>query len=305
MVTMLRLLFAYSHPALAPDEQVALTLHKVCGLTPDEIAKAFLMPAPALAECLARARAKLGGALFAFAMPDGNELMKRIDPVLATIYVVFNEGYSPSFGGALVRADLCAEAIHLGRLVIDALPHAPNAASLLALMLFHDARRSTRVDANGDFVSLEKQDRARWNHRQIAEAAPLLQRALRARPVGRYAIEAAIAGLHAQASSAEATDWRQIADLYGVLAELHPSPVVALNRAVAVAMADGPERGLELLATIDLPGYHLLPAARADLLRRLGRSLDAAKEYRAALAIVTNDVERRLLERKLAEIESN
>jgi len=223
--------------------------------------------------------------------------------VLEVVYLVFNEGYSASFGAALVRSELCAEAIWLGRALLELLPEQSEPSGLLALMLFHDARRATRTSDDGELVLLEHQDRSRWDRGRIAEAGQLVERALRARPPGRYAIQAAIAGLHAQAPSAAETDWAQIAALYGLLAVLDPSPVVELNRAVAIAMADGLERGLALLETIQLPGYHLLPAARADLLRRMGRRAEAAESYRAALALVTNDTERRFLERRLREVD--
>ncbi len=301
----LRLIFTCCHPALAPDVQVALTLKTICGLTTDEIAKAFLTPPATLAQRLVRAKAKIKDARIPYEVPDASNLIERLEPVLATIYLVFNEGYSASFGGEIVRTDLCAEAIHLGRLLVELLPRELEGNGLLALMLFHDARRPTRTDANGDLVLLENQDRSRWNRVQIEEAARLVAEALRRRPVGRYAVEAAIAGLHAQALTAAATDWRQIAALYGVLLGIHATPVAALNRAIAIAMADGLERGLELLDTINIPGYHLLPAARADLLRRLGRFSEAARAYREALTLVTNDAERRFLERRLAQVEAN
>jgi RNA polymerase sigma-70 factor (ECF subfamily) len=299
----LRLVFTCCHPALSAEGRVALTLRTICGLATEEIAKAFLVPAPTLAQRLVRAKAKIRDARIPYEVPGDDELAGRLQAVLATIYLVFNEGYSASFGGDLLRADLCAEAIHLGCLLVDLLPAELEARGLLALMLFHDARRATRTDPEGDVIPLEQQDRARWDRAQIARAALLVEQALARRPVGRYAVEAAIAGLHAQAETAAATDWRQIAALYGVLATIHPTPVVALNRAVAVAMADGIERGLALLDEVYIPGYHLLPAARADLLRRLGRWSEAAGRYREALALVTNDAERRFLRRRLAEAE--
>ncbi len=301
----LRLIFTCCHPALAPDAQVALTLKTIGGLTTDEIAKAFLTPPATLAQRLVRAKAKIKHARIPYEVPDESSLIERLEPVLATIYLVFNEGYSASFGEEIVRTDLCGEAVHLGRLLVELLPKELEARGLLALMLFHDARRPTRADANGDVVLLENQDRSRWNHVQIEEAAHLVDQAIRRKPVGRYAVEAAIAGLHAQAPTAAATDWRQIAALYGVLIGIHATPVAALNRAIAIAMADGLERGLELLETIHLPGYHLLPAARADLLRRLGRLSEAVRAYREALTLVTNDAEKRFLERRLAQVEAN
>jgi len=235
-------------------------------------------------------------------VPEDDELAERLDTVLAVVYLVFNEGYAASFGAELVRADLCVEAIRLGRLLVELLPAEREPTGLLALMLLHDARRATRTDDKGEIVLLEDQDRSRWDRVKIAEGSALVEPALRGRPLGQYAVQAAIAALHAQAPSARATDWRQIAALYSVLVGLHPSPVVELNRAVAIAMAEGLEHGLARLDTIQLPGYHLLPAARADLLRRLGRHADAAAAYRQALALVTNEAERRFLERRLAEV---
>jgi RNA polymerase sigma-70 factor (ECF subfamily) len=301
-VDTLRLIFTCCHPALAPEVQVALTLRTVCGLSTEEIARAFLAPPATLAQRLVRAKAKIRDARIPYEVPDDDVLVERLEPVLATIYLVFNEGYSASFGGSVVRTDLCSEAIHLGRLLTYLLPDELEPRGLLALMLFHDARRDTRTDERGDLVLLEEQDRSRWNGQQIAEAAQLVEQALVRRPVGRYAVEAAIAGLHAQARTAAATDWRQIAALYGVLAAIHPTPVVVMNRAVAIAMADGVQQGLALLETIDIPGYHLLPAARADLLRRLGRWSEAAVAYREALGLVTNDADRHFLERRLSEV---
>jgi RNA polymerase sigma-70 factor (ECF subfamily) len=298
----LRLVFTCCHPALAPEAQVALTLRTVCGLSTEEIARAFLVPAPTLAQRLVRAKAKIKGARIPYEVPGDDELAERLDTVLAVVYLVFNEGYSATFGADLVRAELCAEAIRLGRLLVELLPAEREPRGLLALMLLHDARRATRTDDEGAIVLLEDQDRSRWDRAKIAEGSALVDRALRGYPPGKYAVQAAIAALHAQAPSARETDWPQIAALYGVLAGIHPSPVVELNRAVAVAMADGLEQGLALLDTIHLPGYHLLPAARADLLRRLGRHAEAAAAYGQALALVTNEAERRFLERRLAEV---
>ncbi len=298
----LRLIFTCCHPALAPENQVALTLRTVCGLSTEEIARAFLVPAPTLAQRLVRAKAKIKGARIPYEVPADDELAERLETVLAVVYLVFNEGYSASFGADLLRADLSTEAIRLGRLLCELLPAEPEARGLLALMLLHDARRATRTDEDGAIVLLEDQARARWDRAKIAEGVALTERALRAGPPGPYALQAAIAAVHAQAPSARDTDWAQIAGLYGVLARVHPSPVVELNRAVAIAMADGYEQGLALIDAIELPNYYLLPAARADLLRRLGRRGEAAAAYRQALGLVTNDAERRFLERRLAEV---
>ncbi len=298
----LRLIFTCCHPALAPEAQVALTLRTVCGLSTEAIARAFLVPVPTLQQRIVRAKAKIKGAGIPYEVPGDDELAARLDAVLAVVYLVFTEGYSATSGTDLVRADLCAEAIRLARLLAELLPDEREVHGLLALMLLHDARRDSRTDETGAIVLLEDQDRSRWDRARIAEGAALVGQSLRARAPGAYAIQAAIAALHAQAPSARETDWPQIAALYGVLAGLHPSPVVELNRAVAVAMADGIEHGLALLETVHLPGYYLLPAARADLLRRLGRRPEAAQAYRDALALVTNDAERHYLERRLTEV---
>jgi RNA polymerase sigma-70 factor (ECF subfamily) len=298
----LRLIFTCCHPALAPESQVALTLHTICGLATEEIAHAFLVPVPTLAQRLVRAKAKIKGARIPYDVPGDDALADRLDTVMAVIYLVFNEGYAASFGTELVRAELCAEAIRLGRLLVELLPAEREPQGLLALMLLHDARRATRTDKEGAIVLLADQDRSRWDRARIAEGTALVEQALRGRPLGAYAVQAAIAALHAQARSACDTDWPQIAALYGVLAAIHPSPVVELNRAVAIAMANGPEQGLALLDTIQLPGYYLLPAARADLLHRLGRGAEAATAYRQALALVTNKAEQQFLERRLARV---
>jgi RNA polymerase sigma-70 factor, ECF subfamily len=298
----LRLIFTCCHPALSPEAQVALTLRTICGLETEAIARAFVVPVPTLSQRLVRAKAKIKGARIPYEVPEDDVLAERLDTVLAVVYLVFNEGYSASFGADLLRADLCTEAIRLGRLLTELLPAERDPKGLLALMLLHDARRDTRTREGGEFVLLEDQDRSRWDRAKIAEGAALVEEALRGRPPGNYAVQAAIAALHAQAPTAGKTDWPQIAALYGVLASIHPSPVVELNRAVAIAMADGPEHGLALLQNIHLPGYHLLPAARADLLRRLGRRKEAASAYREALKLVTNDAERRYLERRLSEV---
>ncbi len=302
----LRLIFTCCHPALAPEAQVALTLRTLCGLTTEEIARAFVAPVPTLAQRLVRAKAKIRSARIPYAVPPDEALPERLDTVLAVVYLVFNEGYAASFGGRLVRGELCSEAIRLGRMLVDLIPGRAEPKGLLALMLLHDARRSTRVDAEGRLLTLEEQDRSLWHRGLIAEGAFLVEQALRAGPPGPYAIQAAIAALHAQAPRADATDWPQIAALYGLLARVHFTPVVELNRAIAVAMADGLERGLDLLERIaergDLERYHLLPAAQAELLRRLGRRSEAAAAYRRALALVANDAEKRYLERRLAEV---
>jgi len=301
-VDSLRLIFTCCHPALSPEAQIALTLRTVCGLTTEEIARAFLVPAPTLAQRLVRAKAKIRRAGIPYELPGDDELDERLESVMATVYLVFNEGYSASFGAEWVRAELCTEAIRLGRMLVELLPAERELRGLLALMLLHDARRATRTDDSGAIVLLEDQDRSRWDAAKIAEGSALVEQALRGGAPGVYGCQAAIAALHARAASAAETDWPQIAALYGVLAGIHPSPVVELNRAVAIAMAGRVEEGLARLGGLDLPGYHLLPAARADLLRRLGRTAEAAAAYREALALVTNDAERRFLERRLAEV---
>ena len=303
----LRLIFTCCHPALAPEAQVALTLRTLCGLETDEIARAFLVPPATMAQRLVRAKRKIRDAGIPYSVPQTNDMADRLDAVLTVIYLVFNEGYAATRGGPLVRTDLCAEAIRLGRLVRALMAPQPptEATALLALMLLHDARRDARMDGAGDLVILEEQDRSRWDRRQIAEALPLVEEALGGGP-GPYAVQAAISAVHCRAARAEDTDWRQIVRLYDILERLRPSPVVSLNRAVAVAMATGPAQGLEIVdrlaAASDLDGYHLLHAARADLLRRLGAAAEAAESYRRALELVTNDSERRFLERRLREV---
>jgi RNA polymerase sigma-70 factor (ECF subfamily) len=304
----LRLIFTCCHPALALDAQVALTLRTLGGLDTDEIARAFLVPVPTMAQRLVRAKGKIRDARIPYTVPDTNDMPGRLDAVLTVIYLVFNEGYAATRGEALVRIDLCAEAIRLGRLVRALMgpEPPPEATALLALMLLHDARREARLDEAGDLVLLEEQDRRRWNHAQIAEALPLVDEALRGGP-GPFALQAAIAALHCQAPQAEETDWPQIVRLYDLLERLQRSPIVSLNRAAAIAMVDGPRPALALIdalaASGELDRYHLLHAARADLLRRLGSPAEAAKSYARALALVTNDAERRFLERRLREVQ--
>ncbi len=301
----LRLIFVCCHPALGPDAQVALTLREVCGLTTEEIAAAFLTRAPTIAQRIVRAKAKIRDAGVPYEVPGADALPARLDSVLRVVYLVFNEGYSASSGADLQRADLAAEAIRLARLLVELLPE-PEALGLLALMLLHDARRAARTDAAGDIVRLDAQDRALWNRAQIGEGIALVERALAARSIGPYALQAAIAAVHAEAPSADATDWAQIVALYDVLLRVEPSPVVALNRAVAVAMRDGAAAGLALvdalLADGSLDGYHLAHAARADLLQRMGRADEARHAYARALSLTRQDAERRFLQRRLDDL---
>jgi RNA polymerase sigma-70 factor (ECF subfamily) len=301
----LRLIFTCCHPALALEAQVALTLRTLGGLETDEIARAFLVPTATMAQRLVRAKGKIRDAGIPYAVPDTKDMPARLEAVLTVIYLVFSEGYAATRGDALVRTDLCAEAIRLVRLVRALMaPPPPETTALLALMLLHDSRREARLDDAGDLVLLEEQDRRRWNREQIAEALPLVEEALRGGP-GAFAIQAAIAALHCQARRAEDTDWPQIVRLYDVLERLQPSPIVSLNRAAAVAMVDGPRPALALIDALagDLDRYHLLHAARAELLRRLGSPAEAAKSYARALALVTNDAERRFLERRLRDVQ--
>jgi len=301
----LRLIFTCCHPALAPDAQVALTLREVCGLTTEEIAQAFLTPAPTLAQRIVRAKAKIRDARIPYEVPTRAALPERLDAVLRVIYLVFNEGYAASSGTLVTRHDLSAEAIRLGRLLVDLLPE-PEARGLLALMLLHESRRAARTSASGDVILLDDQDRSLWNRDQIVEGTRLVEGALASRGFGPYTIQAAIAAVHADASTAAATDWAEIVGLYDVLSRADASPVIELNRAVAVAMRDGPAAGLALIDAIlqrgDLLDYRLAHAARAELCRRLGRTVDARASYERALALARQEPERRLLERRLAEL---
>ncbi|MCT9119191.1 RNA polymerase sigma factor [Cupriavidus gilardii] len=301
----LRLIFTCCHPALAPDAQVALTLREVCGLTTEDIAHAFLTAPSTLAQRIVRAKAKIRDARIPYQVPDRQDLPERLDSVLRVVYLVFNEGYSASSGDQLTRHDLSGEAIRLARLLLELLPE-PEVMGLLALMLLHESRRAARTSSDGELVLLDEQDRSRWDRALIAEGAALVERALTSRRFGPYSLQAAISAVHAEADSAASTDWPQIVALYDVLLALQPSPVVELNRAVAVAMRDGPEAGLQLVDAIlargDLVDYHLAHAARADLCRRLGRYADARAAYRTVLELVRQGPERRFIERRLAAL---
>jgi len=302
----LRLIFTCCHPALAPEAQVALTLRTLGGLDTDEIARAFLVPPATMAQRLVRAKRKIRDAGIPYELPAASVMPERMDAVLTVIYLIFNEGYATT-RGRLVRTDLCSEAIRLARTLRTLFMPQPPAEldGLLALMLLHDARRDARLDPAGDLIILEEQDRSLWNQAQISSALPLVETALQSGP-GPYAVQAAIAAVHCRAARPEDTDWRQILQLYDVLERFQPSPIISLNRAVAVAMVDGPQAGLELIDAIDasgdLEGYHLLYSARADLLRRIGAKEESAKAYLKALDLVTNDSERRFLERRLHQV---
>jgi RNA polymerase sigma-70 factor (ECF subfamily) len=302
----LRLIFTCCHPALALEAQVALTLRTLCGLTTDEIARAFFVEPKTMAQRLVRAQNKIRVAKIPYVVPERAELAERLDAVMGVVYLVFNEGYAATGGDALVRRELCSEAIRIGRLLERLMPERAEPIALVALMQLHDARRDTRIDAEGNLVLLEEQDRARWDRAAIAEGLERVERALRLGGPSPYAIQAAIAALHAAAPRSEATDWPQIVLLYDALLALTPTPIIRLNRAVAVAMHEGPERGLALLAEIagepDLVSHHLFYAARAELARRLGRSTAAYDDYTRALALCRSEPERRYLERRLREV---
>jgi RNA polymerase sigma-70 factor, ECF subfamily len=301
----LRLIFTCCHPALGADARIALTLREVCGLETEQIAHAFLTSPPTLAQRIVRAKTKIRDAGIPYQVPSREDLSSRLDAVLHVIYLVFNEGYSASAGDALTRPDLSAEAIRLGRLLVELLPE-PEAVGLLALMLLHDARRAARTSPDGEIVLLDQQDRTLWNRGQIAEGVALVGCALSSRRAGPYSLQAAIAALHAEARDAATTDWRQIVGLYDVLLRLDPSPVVELNRAAAIAMSDGPAAGLALIDALlgrgDLADYHLAFSAKADLCRRLGRTADAIAAYERALTLTMQAPERRFIERRIAQL---
>jgi RNA polymerase sigma-70 factor (ECF subfamily) len=301
----LRLIFTCCHPALPPDAQIALTLREVCGLTTEEIARAFLSPAPTLAQRIVRAKAKIKDAKIPYQVPARPDLPERLATVLHVIYLVFNEGYSASSGASLTRHDLSAEAIRLGWLLVELLPE-PEAVGLLALMLLHESRREARTTADGEVVLLDDQDRSRWKREMIAEGVALVERAMRSRQIGPYTLQAAIAAVHAEAPTAAETDWAEIVGLYDVLLRAEPSPVVELNRAAAVAMRDGPEAGLilidDLLARGELADYALAHSARAELSRRLGRQEAAIQSYQRALSLTRQEPQRRFIERRLGEL---
>jgi RNA polymerase sigma-70 factor, ECF subfamily len=303
----LRLIFTCCHPALTPEGRVALTLREVCGLTTEEIARAFLTTPPTLAQRIVRAKAKIRDARIPYQVPSAEELPERLATVLQVVYLVFNEGYYASSGSSLTRADLSGEAIRLGRLLLELLPE-PEVMGLLALMLLQESRRAARATAEGELVLLEDQDRSLWDREQIAEGIALVERALVSRRFGPYTLQAAIAAVHAEAPDAASTDWPQIVALYSLLARAEPSAIIELNRAVAIAMRDGPEAGLALIDAVfargELTDYHLAHAARADLCRRLGRTAEARSSYERALALTQQEPERRFLERRLRELGS-
>jgi RNA polymerase sigma-70 factor, ECF subfamily len=303
----LRLIFTCCHPALPPDAQIALTLREVCGLTTEEIARAFLSPAPTLAQRIVRAKAKIKTAKIPYQIPSRTDLPERLATVLHVIYLVFNEGYAASSGTTLTRHDLSAEAIRLGRMLVELLPE-PEAVGLLGLMLLHEARREARTSDDGEVVLLEDQDRSRWNRKQIAEAVALVERAIRSRQFGPYTLQAAIAAIHAEAATAAETDWSEIVGLYDVLMRADPSPVIELNRAVAIAMRDGPEAGLPLIDAIlargELAEYPLVHSARAELCRRLGRTGDAIDSYRKALELTRQEPQRRFIMNRMAGLKN-
>jgi RNA polymerase sigma-70 factor (ECF subfamily) len=302
----LRLIFTCCHPALNLEAQVALTLRTLGGLATSEIARAFLAPEPTVAQRLVRAKKKIQTARIPYEIPPPERLAERLTAAMAVIYLIFNEGYSATSGASLIRRDLCREAIRLGRILSQLMPEETEVTGLLALMLLQDSRRETRVNAAGDLITLEEQDRSRWDRAEIEEGTRLVEAALRRRRVGPYQLQATIAAVHANASSSDATDWSEIAALYGELAAVAPTPVVALNRAVAIAMSQGWDKGLGLIEDLgesgDLAGYYLYHAARADLLRRLERRAEAAEAYRKAINLVTNDVEQAYLKRRLAQV---
>jgi RNA polymerase sigma-70 factor, ECF subfamily len=303
----LRLIFTCCHPALPIEARVALTLRTVCGVTTDEISRAFLVPVATMAQRLVRAKGKIRDAGIPYRVPSPDDLRDRLDAVLLVIYLIFNEGYLASSGDALIRREMCAEAIRLGRVLCELLPRQGEARALLGLMLLHDSRSDARASADGELILLEEQDRSLWRWEQIREGTSLVESALRSGAAGAYAVQASIAALHAGAKSAKETDWRQIAGLYDALLQMDRSPVIEVNRAVAVAMGRSLGEGLALLDELqhrrELGEFHLLPAARADLLRRLGRMPEAGEAYRRALSFATNDIERKFLRRRIAEVE--